>query len=604
MYRPGLGELGFAVGSALIGSYKAAGFILQDNKTISIGTTTPGLIGGVNGSLTFTAAGAAQSIIFTPSTTGVVQVVTSNATDSVSLSAINSSNNASAKTRFNLWNDTSTFSPTSGLSIFFASSAAGTYANAGGFWNYTATGTLNFATNNTQRVRISAGGNMLLGGLITDGTGVLQFPAHSTTAGGIGLGGTGNFIWESDANTVLIGRTVTDSQVLILQSSNTSSTNPAVFRIRAGSSAAATELYSGGGTAASNTILDALTGSLNLRTTLAQNVNLAYNSVIVLQLDSTTNFTVVGTKTLRFGVTAGGTIGSVGSDATTDILTFTAPSTGGLSLIGTPLGAGSPAGISVGGTGGLPGTVSVINRNGMIVKQQATSTYPTAAGAVALTVQGFDSTASTKSFQAINSNGTNTLAALDNLHVLIGNITTDGTGTLQFATSTIADGGITFGTDVNFYRTAAGVQRLDNQLLVGTGTTSSNTYGLEVRGPSPGNTPARFVTANTNGGGIDIYDANNSALRLFLGHGSNSGITVNIQDGVVNAPGGRLILGSNNLTACTFNTTQDMTLTGNFNMAAGKAIKLGNARAAGAAVQGGTVTVLDSAGATIQLLCV
>ena len=44
-------------------------------------------------------------------------------------------------------------------------------------------------------------GNLLLGGLTTESTGVLQFPTHTTTAGGItfGVGGTHIFTSSTDA---------------------------------------------------------------------------------------------------------------------------------------------------------------------------------------------------------------------------------------------------------------------------------------------------------------------------------------------------------------------------------------------------------------------
>lgn len=66
---------------------------------------------------------------------------------------------------------------------------------AGGLWSNTSTPvyitfhtTAVNSTSRTERARFAPSGNFLLGGLTTDGTGVLQFPAATTTAGGIAFG--------------------------------------------------------------------------------------------------------------------------------------------------------------------------------------------------------------------------------------------------------------------------------------------------------------------------------------------------------------------------------------------------------------------------------
>ncbi len=60
-----------------------------------------------------------------------------------------------------------------------------------------------FTTNATARGRFSAAGNLLLGGLTTDGTGVLQFPAATTSAGGIAFG-TDVFVYRTGVSSLTI----------------------------------------------------------------------------------------------------------------------------------------------------------------------------------------------------------------------------------------------------------------------------------------------------------------------------------------------------------------------------------------------------------------
>lgn len=60
--------------------------------------------------------------------------------------------------------------------------------------------------NGSDRITIGVGGNLLLSGLTTDGTGVLQFPAATTSAGGITMG-TDNFIYRAASTQMIIGPT-------------------------------------------------------------------------------------------------------------------------------------------------------------------------------------------------------------------------------------------------------------------------------------------------------------------------------------------------------------------------------------------------------------
>ncbi len=65
-----------------------------------------------------------------------------------------------------------------------------------------------FRINNSDKVTLATSGNLLLGGLTTDGTGVLQFPAATTSAGGITMGidinifRSGAGVLATNANTI------------------------------------------------------------------------------------------------------------------------------------------------------------------------------------------------------------------------------------------------------------------------------------------------------------------------------------------------------------------------------------------------------------------
>lgn len=73
------------------------------------------------------------------------------------------------------------------------------------------TGTIDlaFKTNGTRRVSVmNSTGNLLVGGLTTDGTGVLQFPTATTSAGGISFG-TDTFMYRAGAGDMRLTRSGT-----------------------------------------------------------------------------------------------------------------------------------------------------------------------------------------------------------------------------------------------------------------------------------------------------------------------------------------------------------------------------------------------------------
>lgn len=117
------------------------------STTFNLGTTTPGIISGASGAITATAAGSNQSITLTPSGTG--QIVGP-------LGAVG----------------TPAFT-------FLGRTTNGIYSPAANTVDMAINGAINSRFVSTH---------LLLGGLGTDGTGVLQFPAATTSAGGITFG--------------------------------------------------------------------------------------------------------------------------------------------------------------------------------------------------------------------------------------------------------------------------------------------------------------------------------------------------------------------------------------------------------------------------------
>lgn len=94
-------------------------------------------------------------------------------------------------------------------------------------------------------------------------------------------------------------------------------------------------------------------------------------------------------------------------------------------------------------------------------------------------------------------------------HLLLGGLTTDGTGVLQFPASTTSAGGITFGTDANIYRSAAKSIALDGS--------DSAFFILRVggNGRSQFSTDGTNTTiGSTNSGTVAIQTNNTTALTI------------------------------------------------------------------------------------------
>lgn len=112
-------------------------------------------------------------------------------------------------------------------------------------------------------------------------------------------------------------------------------------------------------------------------------------------------------------------------------------------------------------------------------------------------------------------------------HLLLGGLAVDGTGVLQFPTATTSAGGITFGTDTNFYRNAAGQASLNATsgdvafILAKAGTTSGylSTSGSAVQLASQS---GQLLLLSNNVTAVTLDGSQNATLagRLFAADGA------------------------------------------------------------------------------------
>lgn len=131
--------------------------------------------------------------------------------------------------------------------------------------------TLNVA--DVPKVKLAGTGNLLLAGLLTDGSGVIQLPAGTTGAGGVTAG--------------------TDTQLYRQSAAAWAIDAPSALGMRLNWREQA------------NTVFEAATASgvMTMRTTTAATFNLGYNSTNVISITSTTNATFAGTITKPGGTT-------------------------------------------------------------------------------------------------------------------------------------------------------------------------------------------------------------------------------------------------------------------------------------------------------------
>lgn len=192
-----------------------AEIMVSTDATPSVLTTTASFSG--KDGIALTAVGTNQSITLTPSGTGSLLV---GGTTKLTTLGTKMEVQFDGSLGANLYlTDTQTSSVNVGGSLAFAGystaqttmarfgriNGAKENASAGNFAGY-----LSFLTNANggqttlvEGMRLTSASHLLLGGLTTDGTGVLQFPAATTSAGGLNLGGE-IFFFRTGTNTAQI----------------------------------------------------------------------------------------------------------------------------------------------------------------------------------------------------------------------------------------------------------------------------------------------------------------------------------------------------------------------------------------------------------------
>jgi hypothetical protein len=183
------------------------------------------------------------------------------------------------------------------------------------------------------------------------------------------------------------------------------------------------------------------------------------------------------------------------------------------------------------------------------------------------------STYATLSVQNAGGNGTGPLVIGAGTSLLLNGLTTLGTGVLQFPAATTSAGGITFGSDLNLFRSSAGVLRIS----------STSNYSTEIT--NSGGTGAASV-AFINTGGSFFVGSDSSSGSALGGGTAYAGV-------IATGTAVPLIFRTNGTTALTLDSSQRTILSG--------ALRLANAYVAGAVVGTGYVTIQDSTGTTYRV---
>lgn len=248
----------FPVPGAIGGTTPAAGAFTTLSGTTGTLTgnltfgTSASILNGATGAIGLTATGTNQAITLTPSGTGDV-VVSSGAALLVGATADQIAGGSNIQvtgvsgTLLNLRaTGTTSGAINTGAQAVFTGHNGSAAVNGGILGVFKENGSggnsayyLNFSVNSgagvTEAARFASTGNLLLGGLTTDGTGKLQFPAATTNAGGINFG-TEIFFFRTGTNTAQLsasaglsltgllavaGATASSSTALIVPASTT-----------------------------------------------------------------------------------------------------------------------------------------------------------------------------------------------------------------------------------------------------------------------------------------------------------------------------------------------------------------------------------------------
>lgn len=182
------------------------------NLTVSSGTITGGTTG-----LTLAAAGANQNVTLTPSGGGINVLTGKTAAGALNSGSVSSFDAATVlRTSGNITIDGSgrnALGAVAGITSAMADSASignfvGTvitsYSNAANWVGATFFSTKNGAASSSEVARFAGNGNLLIGTTTDSSNGKIQLAAHSTSAGGIGLG-TSAVIYNNGSSGIIFG---------------------------------------------------------------------------------------------------------------------------------------------------------------------------------------------------------------------------------------------------------------------------------------------------------------------------------------------------------------------------------------------------------------
>lgn len=177
---------------------KDSNVTLADSGTALVFSGAAGLTAsGSNNSITLTPSGTGQAIVTeAANVNGMLALLPASGGDFAGISLYNRASGANASSR--AWQFASNY-------------------NGNGFCELLQSSTVG-GQPTVSKLALSATGNLLLGGLTTDGTGVLQLPAATTSAGGITFG-TDTQIFRSGAGQINVNSTGGTSSLVIADNS-------------------------------------------------------------------------------------------------------------------------------------------------------------------------------------------------------------------------------------------------------------------------------------------------------------------------------------------------------------------------------------------------
>lgn len=549
------------------------------------------------GGVKFTAlGGATQGFTFTPAGAGIVVLGTATYSTNNNTTGTIKAQVISAGAFFDVLDSTALAANNGGGISFSANtrSAGNSYGinqmayikggkqnaadnDQGGYLDIYTRGTLGSGLALGARLIGGFGGNpsLLLGGLGVLGIGVLQFPAATTNAGGITFSDA--YIFRAAAGKLNI---------------QPGGTTVASVEIRSGAWGAGNIAQVTLGDSGVKYISGIFGGGLRINSqgTGADPISFSFGGSYgtgeteIAQFEITSgNLRMNGTRAFKLGATAGITI-VASADTSAGNLVITNSATGYTSITSAAGGSGTDAPFIV-------NTTAATNPNVGIFTAASLSTSNTA-------YFNFGRNSANNNWVSLGFN-------------YVGNGSTSNVFNVSFFGGSALTK-VTAGGNYGVNTTALPLARLH---VVESGTdyttASSDTAGCALFiGPSaiaPTTNIAIFSnSAQSAGAGGTIglgglFNATNTAMFASIRGSKENSASGDYAGNMILAT---RINGGAMTAALTLSSAQIATFAGDIVMTTAKTLKLGNAKVVGAAVQGGTVTVLDSTGATIQLLCV